>query len=193
MNNIPLYAFVPELPEPPEWAIMQGQQRYSQGTDLVDTKQLDQIVIKKHNQYFKNASNYTTMLDHTVLDWCHSTIGSEIIDARYSCTKPGLSISGPHCDQTRNFTLIYLLKTGGSKHRTVFFQEKNCDVLRVNGLRVNDYSKLDEIASIQLPLNAWTILNARVLHGIENISHGRISLQLNCTQIPKNLKINWYY
>jgi hypothetical protein len=193
MDNIPLYAFVPELPAAPEWAIVQGQQKYFQEIDLVDFKQLDQIVIKKDNQHFNNATNHTTLLDKDVLRWCHSNIGSEVIDARYSCTKPGLAISGPHCDQTRNFTLIYLLETGGDDHCTVFFQEKHCDVLRVNGLRANDYSRLDEIARLQLPLNAWTILNARVLHGIENISQGRISLQLNCNQIPRNLKINWHY
>jgi hypothetical protein len=198
MTKIPLFGTTSKLPPAPDWMIQYGQQLKDQGTPTVqqtsNTTWLDDIVLKKGNEWSLNATNINYMLDQSCHDWCYQNIHPSTIDVRYSSTRPGLPRSGPHSDRTRNFTMIYLLRSGGPDHRTVFYQQNgNCPVVREPKVRVDNYDELTELASIQLPLHTWVMLNASVIHSVENISQGRDSIQINLESVPSDLNFNWTF
>lgn len=198
MIKIPLFSIIPDLPAPPRWMIDYGQKLKTSGAETIQqttkTNWLDDIVLRKGEEWSLNATNINYVLDQSCLEWCQKNIHPKIVDARYSSTRPGLPRSGPHSDRTRNFTIIYLLRNGGNDHRTVFYKQKgNYPVSREPKVRVNDYSDLIEIDSLQLPLHTWVILNASVIHSVENISQGRDSIQLNIDQAPMELPLVWNF
>lgn len=198
MTKIPLFGTISDLLPAPAWMIQHGQQLKDQGAQTVqqtsNTTWLDDIVLKKDNEWSLNATNINYMLDQRSLSWCHQYIHCDVIDVRYSSTRPGLPRSGPHSDRTRNFTMVYLLRSGGPDHRTIFYQQKgNYPVARERKIRIDNYNELIEIASFQIPMHTWVILNATVIHSVENISHGRDSIQLTLDSVPTDLNFNWTF
>lgn len=173
------------LPTPPSWLLTQALEALAAGQPTQaalnnwPTAYTERTLIKSGVERV-NAFNHSIFLDDAALAWARSNISPEVIDIRLVFTRSGLESSGPHTDGTRARTLIYLLETGGPNHQTVFYQERNCAALeRPPAYRVDDYSQLDVIYSLQLAVDTWTLLNATVIHSVENISQGRLSLQIS--------------
>lgn len=138
----------------------------------------------------RNSNNRVIYLDDPSLDWAKEDVTASAMDIRVFASTVGRHRTGPHTDRTRQFSLIYLLEGGSEYHSTVFYKDKNTDLIEYTGhVAVNDYSQLDEIARLQLPCNAWTLLNARVLHSIENIGRGRLAIQISLNSIPSDLAL----
>lgn len=88
----------------------------------------------------------------------------------------------PHTDRAREFTLMYLLQTGGDQHKTVFYESKT--IKDIDRMMSFDYSDLIEVDSIAVPLKKWTILNAQAIHSVENIPYTRIAIQISIDYNP---------
>jgi NAD(P)-dependent dehydrogenase (short-subunit alcohol dehydrogenase family) len=100
-----------------------------------------------------------------------------------SNSTPEKDTNGAHCDLSRNYTLLYLLDSGGEDHQTVFYQEQDKPIQRSNGERCPDHSRLTIIDSIKVPLRKWVLLNATILHGVINIPKPRISIQVGLNSV----------
>ena len=136
----------------------------------------------------RNSNNRVIYLDDSSLEWAKQSVTASAMDIRVFASTVGRHRTGPHTDRTRQFSLIYLLEGGSDYHSTVFYKDKNADLIEYTGhVAVNDYNQLDEIARLQLPRNTWTLLNARVLHSIENIGRGRLAIQISLNSIPDDL------
>lgn len=180
-----LYAGV-DAPAIPEWLLSKAKQDRThdftkeQGYDLGYTAR----TLYTDFGPVTNAFNHTFVLDEECLTWVKENITEFAKDVRYTLTSKGQH-SGPHIDQTRNYTLIYLLDSGGTEHETVFYFERSQgELVRAPGYHVDHYSILDKIGSYKLPIKQWTLLNARILHGVENIPNGRKSIQVKLTDFP---------
>ena len=57
-------------------------------------------------------------------------------------------------------------------------------MVRPKGHYVNNYDDLELVAKTNFPLNQWFLINAGVLHSIENIPNGRLSIQMSFTGLP---------
>jgi len=146
-----------------------------------------QKILSGHNHYNLNEDGF---------HWSKKNISSQAIDLRCVFSTPNKSIVGPHTDQSRKWTLIYLIRDGGPNHRTVFYQEKEVnDIIRDPGYFITDYNRIEEIGSVKLSLNRWTLINASVLHSIENIPESRCSIQVSFNDFPSDLifKNSIYY
>jgi len=133
-----------------------------------------------------NAPNMGYKLDDSIKSWAYTHItNKDVANVRISVTDTGngKDTNGAHCDLSRNYSMIYLLESGGENHRTVFYQEKDKPLLRNNGDRCSDYSLLTEVDSVQIPLRTWTIIKTRVLHGVINIPNPRISFQVGLNSL----------
>jgi len=180
---------------PPDWiiqralaAMMSGQATQAQQNQW--STEYTARPLSKHGQTTYNAFNHSIYLDDESLQWAKSNIHSAVEDLRIAFTLPGCERSGPHVDRTRNYTLIYLIENGGEHHETVFYKEKNqTELIRLNAYHVDDYDQLDIAHKIVLPKQKWTLLNAQILHSIENIAEGRISLQIGFKNLPQDLSI----
>ena len=140
----------------------------------------------------KEISSYTFSYYYpeAPTQWVRENITDRVKDIKYCFTIPGRPTLGPHCDITRSVALIYLLQQGGDNPRTVFWKERGQDeLIRPLGHKVTDYSQLEEVASITLPVNTWMIINARLLHSVENIPLGRKAIHISLDEVPESLKL----
>ena len=86
----------------------------------------------------------------------------------------------PHCDVTRDWVLLYNLKTGGDDVKLTFFQEKGKDTINVRGAEFDDESSLTELFTVDSPPeHCWYLLYTQVVHGIRNQTSTRVNLQLS--------------
>lgn len=182
---------IADAPAPPDWILDQAKNidRNTQaemnnwGSDFTERP------LHHSTGVYNNAFNHSIYLDDAALAWARENITSETKDIRISWTYPGLARCGAHIDRTRDYTLMYLLETGGDDHETVFYQEQGIDELyRPNAHHVDDYSKLTRLASVRLQVGRWNLLQAKILHSIENISQGRRSIQISLDTWPVDIQ-----
>jgi hypothetical protein len=106
----------------------------------------------------------------------------------------GSSHNGPHIDSSREYALLYVVDPGGENVSTAFYQESGKPIVRpkIKPLvslykeYVNDYSLLTEIDRVVLPTHTWVILNANILHSVENLSGPRVTYQIALNDNPFN-------
>lgn len=182
-----------DLLAPPQWLLDRALQALAQGQPTQaqinkwPSAHTERTLVKDGKEIV-NAFNHSIFLDSESIAWAREFICQEVIDFRVVFTRPGLGSSGPHTDGTRTRTLIYLLQTGGPDHATIFYQEKgSATLVHPPAYRVDDYSKLEVVHVVKLDQFKWTLLNATILHSVENISAGRLSLQIS---LPENILDN---
>jgi len=133
----------------------------------------------------KAAFNNTVACEQWMTDWARNNISPAAIDMRFTHTTPGRQRLGPHCDMTRSYVLIWLIDGGGPDHRTVFYQQLSTGIMQGGAnYHVDDYADLVELDSLQIPLARWTLLNATILHSVENITQGRVGLHVSLDGLP---------
>jgi hypothetical protein len=96
--------------------------------------------------------------------------------------------------------MIYLLENGGPQHKTVWYREKTgAPVLQLVNTAAGeyptennlcaDYSLLEEIGMVNLPLNTWILGNAKILHSVENIPGVRTAIQMGTNVFPSSMTL----
>lgn len=144
----------------------------------------------KQNQIRQEAGGGTKLFPRAkvtdeMVDWVTTNITKEAtsIDIAVTNMKSTSSQMYPHTDSTRVWTLIYLLETGGSDHRTVFYKHRNPN-FKVESRMNFSYDEVIEVDSIQIPLRTWVIINAQEIHSVENIPDTRIAFQIGMSHNP---------
>lgn len=179
----------PAIPAPPQWLIEQAYEKIN--ACMLDPLQKHGVLLTRNNiqEYSSGDNSLYFSGDHDATEWAKSNIDPKINDIRAFVALNYQDISkwsqGPHTDSTRTHTLIYLLDAGGDNVNTVFYKEQGVDNID-RGLRYRptDYTNLDPIASIELKVNTWTLLNATVLHSVENLSRPRKTIQVAFNFLP---------
>ncbi|MBC7429472.1 MAG: hypothetical protein H7336_12715 [Bacteriovorax sp.] len=98
----------------------------------------------------------------------------------------------PHTDVTRDFVLLYNLKTGGDNSKLCFWKEIDRPLIR-NRMTVSERGQhLELIDSVNGPFNCWYIMNTRIIHSVEHVTELRLNLQVSFDkEIPKDLLNNF--
>lgn len=195
-----LHALI-DAPGPPQWLLAEAAQFVNQGNPTQATlnnwrEDFTARPLHLAGVAYKNAFNHSCFLSDRSLSWTRSSITPLAKDIRITFTQPGLERCGPHVDRTRDYTLMYLLKTGGQDHSTVFYREKNQQVLiRERAYHVDDYDCVERIAHVQQTTGHWNLVQSRVLHSIENIQDGRVSIQISIDAIDDLVYTNplWHH
>jgi hypothetical protein len=118
--------------------------------------------------------------------WCNDNITTETKDAgvNYSIVvdNPNNNLeggsTGAHTDIVRDYTLIYLLSTGGDNAPTVFYQEQGKPAMLPPKSKSCDFKKLVEIHRVIIPARTWCVLDSRYLHSVEYIKESRVAFQV---------------
>jgi hypothetical protein len=106
----------------------------------------------------------------------------------YCCGTPDRTSTGAHTDFTRDWLLLYNLRTGGDKAKLCFWQEQGYPLIRDRKTEVGKYSNLKLIKEINGPKNVWYLINTRILHSTENVTELRLNLQVAFdNQFPQEL------
>lgn len=194
MDKVLLYSII-DAPPPPDWMIEHAKEEnpYGQGklTENVMNDHGDAFThrpLYKDGNVYTNSFNWSTYMNDQSLAWAKKHVTDVTKDIRSVNTTPGRFRNGPHTDRSRNYTLMYLLEAGGPDHETVFYKEcGQKDLVRPRATHVDDYTKVEKIASFRLEVNRWNLVQGLVLHSIENIPEGRFSIQLSLDEIPDEL------
>lgn len=181
MNEL-LYAHV-DAPTPPQSLIDRAwhvKNNNIEGNVHRDLARPSYRTLIKDGEPYVNAFTNTHLFNEEEAQWVYNNVTDKFNDFRISLTTIGNKFNGPHIDITREFTLIYLLDKGGPDPATVFYREKGVEELvKPRGYCVDDYNTLTPVIRIKPEVNRWHLVNARVLHSIENIPDGRLSLQIS--------------
>jgi hypothetical protein len=85
-----------------------------------------------------------------------------------------------HCDVTRDYVLLYVIERGGDNADLAFYEDPGLGLRNARGVEFPDVSNLTELMRIPgPPLHTWYMIDTQVLHGVENQSSPRITLQLS--------------
>ena len=210
MEKILLYATVDAPPPPQEmfnyfdekvrehgeervWEMLEKNQFRlpgdTRGSEITERK------LKHPSGEFMHAFNNTMFFDKDMVKWVHENISPLAKDIRFNHTTPNRDRLGPHVDATRNCALIWIIRSGGPDHRTVFYKQKSTGmVVGPANYVVDDYSDLEEIGSIGMPYGTWVFLNGTTIHSVENISEGRFAIQISFDETPDvKIKEACYY
>ena len=194
MPDIFIHGIV-DAPPPPQWLIDKADQLAATSVPNQATmnnwgNDFTARPLYKDGTVYHNAFNHSVFLDEECLTWSRANITKRAKDIRLSATLPGLARCGAHIDRTRNYTLMYLLETGGDDHQTVFYQEKGVNELfRPKEYHVDNYDDLSIVSVIRMEVNKWNLLQARILHSVENIIQGRRSIQISLDDFPDDAVI----
>lgn len=118
----------------------------------------------------------------------HNILEDEVheVGIRFAYGSPQITSAGVHTDQTRNYVLQYHLKTGNGK--LCYWQKKGSNFyIGEKYTLVKDYSELELKETYEVPLRTWHLVDARVLHSVEDLNDVRISLQVSLNTIPNCL------
>ena len=192
--SVLLYAHV-DAPTPPQeiidraFAIKAAPTKSE--TYRFDEKRNSLRTLVKDGKEYINAFTNTNLIDNDFAKkWVQENITDVFNDVRISLTTIGNNMNGPHIDITRDYTLLYLLDNGGPDHETVFYKERGSDELvKPRGYHVDNYDNIEPVIRCKLETNRWHLVCANVLHSIENIPNGRLSIQVSFDREP-NLKVH---
>jgi hypothetical protein len=107
-----------------------------------------------------------------------------LLNAIYNSGKeyPNSDQLQPHTDSTRDYLLIYLLKTSNADQWTRWYQEEGHPVRRSRDTRSATVSNLILVDEVYAPLNTWVLLDTNVLHAAGNILEERLSIGISFDQ-----------
>lgn len=181
------YQLLPHLPKPPQELVEKIDMVYRPNIDFFDPYSIDHLAVNRvedwHDQEYNwikpmaSNTNVRYRFNEEYTKW----VKDNIIDT-FEENNSGVMFFDnpqlPHTDTTREYVLLYNIKTGGPDARLCFYQEEGHPVLRERGLAV-PRDKLVLLDSIIGPVDCWYVLNTQIIHGIENITEKRVNLQVS--------------
>ena len=115
--------------------------------------------------------------------WVYNNITTLFHDVGICISTPGFDHSGSHRDQSRNFSLLYVLQQGSENATTTFWKPKpGVPILN----HYSNYDELEFLDQINIPLETWCILDGKTVHSVENIQEGRVTVQVSLNENPWN-------
>ena len=186
-------AFLPGLPDPPEYLVQAVQ-------DLPEWPQRNLgLYTQRHLDDWKGMT-YTAPtivraklpdLHHRYESWVKENIARGFLDAgiaRYQGSADTPS-TGAHTDGSRDYVLIYNIDQGGDDARLCFWRQQGHPVTRDRHTNAVTTRDLDLIAEYRNLQRRWYLINARILHSIEDVMHPRTAFQISFDrEIPESLK-----
>lgn len=202
-----IYSFLnlPKLPpsiiDAARDALITRQRESRVNPNLLDqpgfTEYSNRIVVKNTGEQLKNAASHRYWISQEFEDWVSTNLKQEPAGCGINIFEASTnSVVAPHVDPNRNFSIHYLLDSGGPDAATIWWQEKNKPLDRSelkNNFNladtVTDYSKLQEVVKVCVPTHTWICMNTNILHSVENIVSPRISIQISRNTFPDHVKI----
>lgn len=89
----------------------------------------------------------------------------------------------PHCDRWRNFSINYLLKSGGSDVQTVFYNEYR-QIKPMSEAENGLHKNLTIDFKICIPEEVWHSYDVQNYHSVENLENSRLMFSLVLVNNP---------
>jgi hypothetical protein len=148
----------------------------------------DRVVKYKDGSYIKNTRSYRYWISEEFEKWIVDNVQEETQGSGVNIFEGGTLVA-PHADNSRNYSIHYLLDSGGNAE-TVWYKEKNKNLIRSDLKHYYgkdhyiDYDNLEEIDRVCIPERTWVCLNGTILHAVENLKSPRIAIQISRDETP---------
>ena len=175
-NTSITYCFLDFLPKVPA-DLLEGLDAYKQQEPLVSF--VDRTALGNNT---KNSSYQRFGITGRLRQWLQFNIVRDPIDFGIAFDNiDAVDIDHhPHVDNSRQYSLNYIITAGGDNVLTNFYQETGKAVERDYTYKfVTDYRNLNLIDSVQVPAGRWILVNTRVIHSITNLKTQRNSIQIS--------------
>jgi hypothetical protein len=163
------YVYYPDLPPFPDLPLQQVDESYHQYMT---------VECSRNGEIIPNAICTRHEMGHQAEQWIQDNISKEYVNIGYNLHGSPGGTALPHTDRARDWNLMWFLDTGGPEVRTVFWQEQDQPIEREPKYYPATYDNLIEIENHIFPVNQWILINAKVIHSIENLQTIRKSIQL---------------
>lgn len=142
---------------------------------------------KKSGERFTCSDNPFFSAPERLIEWIHKNILDDCeVGIRYAYGTPTVTSAGVHTDQTRDFVLQYHLKTGGGK--LCYWVKKGGPLFPGKKYSlIKDYNDIDLVESHAVEEGVWHLVDARLLHSVEDLNSTRITIQLSLNQVPHSI------
>lgn len=201
------YCFL-DLPDPPQSIIDSAYRALENPSEQDRVNKLRQLTGYSEYQYrtitrpdgttFTTAGTHRYWISNEFEDWVRKHFQQEPNGCGISIFDQVGPALAPHVDASRNFVIQYLLDLGGENVETVWYREKEKDLLRPDlrsnfdpNVTIDSYDRVEEIDRIKFPLGKWVCLSANILHSVENVERPRIAIQISRDTAPEH--IAWTY
>lgn len=189
------YYKILDLPPVPELYVEQALVRAQEFTDLPEEQRLSRRANPLHHpdrpvlQVIRNGQTQSGRTAPRVdfadvmSDWVNTNVSREWNQITVGVNLPPINGDGgdttvAHTDTTRAYVLIYLLSVSNEDQATVFYQQRGQARHRRRNTTVEDYSQLSELERACYPLHRWVMLDATVIHGVENVLGHRTAIHI---------------
>lgn len=172
-----------DLPEIPECLVDIARKKAKQYFN--DNEIINKYILSAHGrELYRNGKfiGHSSALGRKKINddieqWIMHNITEKFNDVAITVSQDGMSYSGPHIDQSRNFALLYILDQGGDKVLTRFWKTKESEKTFKN--YYNSYDNLELIGEVIFPVNKWCLMDAKTIHSVENLERSRVSVQVS--------------
>jgi hypothetical protein len=165
------YIFYPDLSPLPDLPLMPLSETFHQQRDV--SCERDGVLIP-------NTTTTRYPINPGIVEWAKQNISQEFHAIGLNCQgTPTGGVAIPHTDRTRNWTLMWIVDPGGANVDTIYWQEQGFGIEREPGYYPTNYQNLVKLESYTFVPNRWMLLNAKVIHSIENLQSIRKSVQLS--------------
>ena len=188
---------IPSLPTPPT-EVLEYKSPWnminSDGTTIHELgiyRQMNKLCNGKLMKCCKPASVHAS---DKLTNWVKDNLVSEYKALRVNYYIPladTCNSIGIHTDKLSEFILLYNIETGGPDAATTLWQQQNFPLYREPGLSIENTVDLTKVCQVVGP-TGWYLINARILHSVENVITPRINIQISLTaeQLQKNGLLN---
>jgi hypothetical protein len=182
------FKILPGLPKPPAELVIRIDRSYRPANEQFAPDNAEYLGIKETSDWRKQPydwiqpmtsnNNVRQHFDGEFTDWIRNNITPEFQFGNSGVmffNEPQL----PHTDTTRDFVLLYNVDCGGADTSLCFWQERGQPLRRERMLAVERGPHLELLESIKGPFETWYLMNARVVHSVENMTGMRVNLQVS--------------
>lgn len=202
LPNLFTWLPLPHLPQVPEHFVQRALDiaKDAESKTWTDDNKIFSLGIARPEDYkrklIQNGEEINTRIQRVFFmgeDWEQWV--RENIFPRFTETsvRPSLGDSrthGPHCDNPGKIRLYYLLDRGGEDAETVFYHkpgtgnavwdvDKHYEENNKAPILCNNIDELEVIDRVKFPLHQWVLFNGYVLHGVNNVDHMRVNLNVS--------------
>lgn len=161
--------------DPEQWGPISKTNSYGKGKDPNDGRRAI-----KHGKEMRYIRMRRYDMPQEFKDWIHANISDKCFEASIVMSDVGLGGGlGPHTDRSRDYSLMYIIKTGGPDVRTYFWQQQNQELIRNRFTFLTSYDDLELFDTADFVEGQWFLMNNRILHSVEHIQDRRLVFQIS--------------
>jgi hypothetical protein len=180
-TNVRHLHWLPQVPD----SLIDIDQRFSEAQEF-DGHSVDRwLHYGSHSVQSPQHAYSRVTVSPALADWIRLNICETWKSLGFSRSLP--PANGAHHDSNSEYTLQYLLTTGGKQSTLIYYEPIESDLASdpiEHRTYFGDYTKLRAVEHHKLPLKQWFLLYGKAIHSCEHIESARDALQIRFMSDP---------